>query len=159
MSSKNASSLLLLINGVGIAGRVLPALAAHRFGPLNLMVPLTLLSGVILFCWAAVKEYQGILVFDVIYGFIMAAGQGMFPPSLGSLTTDVSRMGVRMGMVFSICGLALLVGQPLGGVLVTAGGGSYLYTQIYSGTAMTLGSIFMMGARISKKGWKVWVKA
>ncbi|KAF8866460.1 MFS general substrate transporter [Acephala macrosclerotiorum] len=158
LSSKNASSLLLLINGVGIAGRVLPALAAHRFGPLNLMIPLTLISGVILFCWAAVKDYQGILVFDVIYGFIMAAGQGMLPPSLGSLTSDLSRMGVRMGMVFSICGLALLIGQPLGGVLVTADGGDYLYTQMYSGAAMTLGSIFMVGARISSKGWKLWVK-
>lgn len=87
----------------------------------------------------------------------MAAGQGMFPPSLGSLTTDLSKMGVRMGMVFSICGLALLIGQPLAGVLITADGGGYLYTQMWSGTAMMLGVVFMVGARIAKKGWKLWV--
>lgn len=81
----------------------------------------------------------------------------MFPPSLGSLTTDLSKMGVRMGMVFSICGLALLIGQPLAGVLITADGGSYLYTQMYSGASMTLGVVFMIGARISKMGWKPWV--
>lgn len=76
ISSKNASSLLLLINGVGIAGRVLPALLAHRYGPLNLMIPLTLMAAIILFCWTTVKDYQGILVFDIFYGFVMAAGQG-----------------------------------------------------------------------------------
>jgi hypothetical protein len=65
-----------LINGVGIAGRVVPALLAHQYGPLNLMIPLTLVTAVILFCWAAVKDYQGILVFDIFYGFVMAAGQG-----------------------------------------------------------------------------------
>jgi hypothetical protein len=81
----------------------------------------------------------------------------MFPPSLGSLTEDLSKMGVRMGMVFSICGFALLIGQPLAGVLITTDGGDYLYTQMYSGAAMTLGVVFMVGARISKMGWKLWV--
>lgn len=81
----------------------------------------------------------------------------MLPPSLGSLTEDLSKMGVRMGMVFSICGLALLVGQPLAGVLISADGGNYLYTQMYSGASMTLGVVFMIGARVAKMGWKLWV--
>jgi len=114
ISSEAAPSLLLIINGVGILGRVLPALFASRLGPLNLMIPFSLLSGIILLFWALVKSYAGILIFDVFYGFIMASAQGMFPPSLGSLTSDLSKMGVRMGMVFSICGFALLAGQPIG---------------------------------------------
>lgn len=81
----------------------------------------------------------------------------MFPPSLGSLTTDLSKMGVRMGMVFSICGLALLVGQPLAGVLISADGDEYLYCQMYSGAAMMVGVVFMVGARVSKCGWRLWV--
>ncbi|KAE8452210.1 hypothetical protein EG329_001677 [Mollisiaceae sp. DMI_Dod_QoI] len=157
INSKDASSLILLINGIGIAGRVLPALLAHRCGPLNLMIPLTLIAGLTLFCWAAVKDYQGVLVFDTIYGFIMASAQGMFPPSLGSLTTDLSKMGVRMGMVFSICGFALLIGEPLAGVLIAADGGGYLYAQMWSGAAMTLGGVFLGAARISKMGWKLCV--
>ncbi len=157
INSKDASSLILLINGIGIAGRVLPALLAHRCGPLNLMIPLTLIAGLTLFCWAAVKDYQGVLVFDTIYGFIMASAQGMFPPSLGSLTTDLSKMGVRMGMVFSICGFALLIGEPLAGVVIAADGGGYLYAQMWSGAAMTLGGVFLGAARISKMGWKLCV--
>lgn len=85
----------------------------------------------------------------------MAAAQGMFPPSLGSLTTDLSKMGVRMGMVFSICGFAVLIGNPLAGALITLNGGRYLYAQMFSGAAMTLGVVFLTAARVIKTGWKV----
>jgi predicted MFS family arabinose efflux permease len=155
ISTKDASSLLLIINGVGLMGRVIPAIIAARFGPLNLMIPLSLLSGLILFCWVGVSTHTEIIVFDVFYGFIMAAAQGMFPPSLGSLTTDLSKMGVRMGMVFSICGFAVLIGNPLAGALITLGGGGYLYAQMFSGSAMTLGVVFLTAARVLKSGWKV----
>ena len=88
----------------------------------------------------------------------MASAQGMFPPSLGSLTTDLSKMGVRMGMVFSICGFAVLIGNPLAGALITLNDGRYLYTQMFSGAAMTLGVVFLTAARVIKTGWKVSVR-
>lgn len=40
------------------------------------MIPLTMMAAIILFCWVDVRDYQGVLVFDIFYGFIMAAGQG-----------------------------------------------------------------------------------
>lgn len=158
ISTKDASSLLLLINGVGVLGRVIPAFVASRFGPLNIMVPLSLISGLILYSWAGVKTYREILVFDVFYGFIMAAAQGMLPPSLGSLTDDLSKMGVRIGMVFSICGFAVLIGNPVAGALIQVDNGGYLYAQIFSGTVMTVGVCFLAAARVLKTGWVVFVK-
>jgi hypothetical protein len=56
------------------------------------MVPLSAFAALVLFAWPGVVDYDGILIFDVFYGFIMAAAQGMFPPALGSLTTDVSKV-------------------------------------------------------------------
>ena len=155
ISTTSAASLLLLINGVGILGRVIPAFFAARLGPLNIMIPLTLLSGLILFCWAAVTTHTEIIVFDVFYGFIMAAAQGMFPPSLGSLTDDLSKMGVRMGMVFSLCGFAVLIGNPLAGALITWHGGGYLGAQMFAGCAMTLSVMFLGAARVLKSGWSL----
>jgi len=119
------------------------------------MIPLSLVSGLILFCWAGVSTHTEIIVFDVFYGFIMAAAQGMFPPSLGSLTTDLSKMGVRMGMVCSICGFAVLIGNPLAGALITLNDGRYLYAQVFSGAAMTLGVVFLSAARVIKTGWEI----
>lgn len=121
------------------------------------MIPLTLLSGLILYCWASVDSYTGILVFDVFYGLIMSAGQGMLPPSLGSLTKDRSKMGVRIGMVFTIGGLALLIGQPLAGALIEARDGQYLYAQMYAGSCMIAGVLFMVAARVRVAGWRLFV--
>ncbi|CZT03448.1 related to monocarboxylate transporter [Rhynchosporium graminicola] len=158
IDNKAAASLILIINGVGVAGRIVPALLAPRLGPLNLMIPLTFLPALILFCWASVHTQASLLLFDIFYGFLMASGQGMLPPSLGSLTKDLSKVGVRFGMVFSICGFALLIGQPLAGALIEANGGVYLYAQMYSGTCMMLGVVFMVAARTRIVGWNLKVK-
>lgn len=125
---------------------------------MNFQIPLSFVSGFIILCWAGVKNQAGLVVFDVFYGFILAAAQGMLPPALASLTEDLSKMGVRMGMVYSLIGFAVLIGNPLAGVLVSADGGRYLYAQMYAGSALILGAALLVAARVSKTGWKVWVR-
>ena len=125
---------------------------------MNLLVPLTFVSGLVLLCWAGVRSHSGLLVFDVFYGFLMAAAQGMFPPSLGSLTTDLSKMGVRMGMVFSLMGFALLIGNPLAGALISREGGRYLYAQMYAGSALIAGVVLLATARVARTGWNICVR-
>jgi MFS family permease len=125
---------------------------------MNLLIPLSFISGLILLCWAIVKSHAGLLVFDVFYGFVMAAAQGMFPPSLGSLTTDLSKMGVRMGMVFSLMGFALLIGNPLAGALISADNGKYLGAQIYAGGTLMVGVVSLAAARLARTGWKLCVR-
>jgi MFS family permease len=125
---------------------------------MNLMIPLSLIAGLILLAWAGVTNHSGILVFDVFYGVFMAAAQGMLPPSLGSLTSDLSKMGVRIGMVFSILGFAILIGNPLAGALISVDGGKYLYAQMYAGSALVLGVVFLAAARAVVTGWKLFVR-
>jgi MFS family permease len=125
---------------------------------MNLMIPLSLIAGLILLAWAGVTNHSGILVFDVFYGVFMAAAQGMLPPSLGSLTSDLSKMGVRIGMVFSILGFAILIGNPLAGALISVDGGKYLYAQMYAGSALVLGVVFLAAARVVVTGWKLFVR-
>lgn len=122
------------------------------------MIPLSLIAGLILLAWAGVTNHSGILVFDVFYGVFMAAAQGMLPPSLGSLTSDLSKMGVRIGMVFSILGFAILIGNPLAGALISVDGGKYLYAQMYAGSALVLGVVFLAAARAVVTGWKLFVR-
>lgn len=122
------------------------------------MIPLSLIAGLILLAWAGVTNHSGILVFDVFYGVFMAAAQGMLPPSLGSLTSDLSKMGVRIGMVFSILGFAILIGNPLAGALISVDGGKYLYAQMYAGSALVLGVVFLAAARVVVTGWKLFVR-
>jgi hypothetical protein len=141
-----------------VAGRVLPAILAPFCGPLNLIVPLSFISALVLFCWATVKDYQGIILFDIFYGIFQAAAQGMLPPSLGSLTTDLSKMGVRLGMVFSILGFALLIGNPFAGYLISLNKGGYLYAQMFAAGTLMLGTLFLGAARYMVTGRKFTIR-
>ncbi|KAL9019893.1 MAG: hypothetical protein Q9185_002835 [Variospora sp. 1 TL-2023] len=135
ISQEESINNLLIMNGVGLVGRMVPAFFADRyFGPLNSLIPFVFISGLLIFCWAAVTSKSGLTAFSVIYGLFAAGIQSLFPATTSSLTTDMKKTGVRMGMVFSIVSLASLTGSPLAGALIQERGGSYLYAQMFSGT-------------------------
>ena len=144
----------MIANGVGFFGRVIPAYLADRyFGPLNTLIPFAFVSGLVLFCWAAISSRGGLVAFAVIYGLFSASIQSLFPATLTSLTTDLKKTGVRMGMVFTIVSFACLTGPSIGGSLLLKGRGDYLYAQMFSGTVLTCGCLTLIAARITKTGW------
>jgi predicted MFS family arabinose efflux permease len=152
-------NVLLVLNGVGIIGRVVfNHLADRHFGPLNLMLVAASASSIIVFCMIAVRDKAGIYVWGVAYGISGAAIQSLFPAVLGSLTTDLRKAGVRMGMIFTIVSFAVLTGPPIAGVLISKGGGSYLYAQIFAASSIMVGCGLMCGARFAKSGWHLKVK-
>ena len=146
---------LLIMNGVGIAGRLLPAYLADRyFGPLNSLIPFAFVCGLLLYCWAAVTSKAGLVAFAVIYGLFASGIQSLFPATLASLTSDLKKAGVRMGMVFSVVSFACLTGPPLAGALIQRRKGSYLYAQMFAGSVMMGGCMTLVASRVSKKGWR-----
>ena len=117
-----------------------------------MLIPSVIAAGILLYCWAAVKSEAGLIVFAVIYGFFGACIQALFAATLSSLTTDLKKTGVRIGMVFTVISFACLTGPPLNGALIQKDNGNYLYAQIFSGTSLTLGCLVLIAARISKTG-------
>lgn len=156
LSQQQSINDLLVINGVGMVGRLVPAyLADHYFGPLNTLIPFACVSGILLFCWAAVSSSGGLLAFDVIYGLFASGIQSLFPATLSSLTTDLKKSGIRMGMVFSVVSFACLTGSPLGGALIQKRGGDYLYAQMFAASALTCGCFTLLAARLVRTGPRI----
>lgn len=152
-SRSSSVSLLLILNGLGIPGRLVPAQLADRyFGPLNLLIPTALLSGILVYCWIVVESYEGLIGFSIVYGYVGAGVQSLFPATLATLTDDLNKMGTRVGMVFTIYGMAVLTGSPICGALISSNGGSYLTAQIFGGTVILGGSLLLLGARSAKLG-------
>ncbi len=107
-----------------------------------------------LYCWPAVAHAQvPLYVFAAAYGLVGSAIQSLFAVSLAALTTDPSRLGTRMGMVFSVVAFASLTGSPVAGAIVQASGGSYLGAQMWAATSMLLGAAGLAAARVSQTGW------
>lgn len=155
ISQAEAITNLLILNGVGIFGRLIPAYLADRyFGPLNTLVPCVFISGLLLYCWTAVTSKSGLVGFAVIYGLFASGIQALFPATLASLTTDLKKAGVLMGMIFSVVSFACLTGPPLAGALIQRRNGSYLYAQMFAGSVMMGGCITLVASRVFKKGWK-----
>ncbi|KAI2470514.1 MFS general substrate transporter [Annulohypoxylon bovei var. microspora] len=154
-TSLDSINLLLLTNGLGIPGRVLPGFIAARFlGPLNTAVPTAASVAVILYCWPAVAHAPGPLyAFAALYGLVASAIQSLFAVSLAALTDDLSQLGTRMGMVFSVVAFASLTGSPVAGAIVQASGGSYLGAQMWAASSMLLGALALAAARVSRTGW------
>jgi len=153
-SQSTSMDLLMVMNGLGTVGRLIPNLLADlHTGPLNMLIPFSFFSGVLAYSWAGVTSLAGLYVFAVIYGFFAAGLQSLFPATLSTLTDDLKKVGVRMGMVLSLLSFATLTGSPIAGALVQKGEGHYLYAQMFMGSAIIAGTMTLTGARIAKLGW------
>ena len=144
----------MVMNGIGACGRLLPNLIADKIsGPLNLMLPFVFGTSIITYCWGAVTTRSGLWAFAAMYGLIASGLQGLFPAVLSSLTTDLSKQGVRMGMGFTFVGIASATGPPMAGALIQHRFGSYLDAQMWAASAIMTGGVILMAARWAKIGW------
>ncbi|KAI9928050.1 hypothetical protein ASPWEDRAFT_42231 [Aspergillus wentii DTO 134E9] len=156
VSNTTSIDLLLVMNGVGILGRLVPNLMADMFtGPLNMLIPFSFATALVAYCWAGVHDLSGLYAFAAFYGLAAAGIQSLFPATLSTLTTDLKKTGVRMGMVLSVVAVAALIGSPIAGALVQEGDGQYLYAQMFMGSAIMAGMLTLVAARIAKLGLKI----
>jgi MFS family permease len=113
MTYPDSINLLLTMVAVGFLWRLLPNYFADKVGSLNMLLPFTLVAGTMLLAWIGVHTRASLFVFAGIYGSGSAGMQSLFPAGLSSLTEDLKKAGVRMGMGFTIVSFACLTGPPL----------------------------------------------
>lgn len=140
-------NLLLILNGVGVFGRMISNHYADTFGPLELLIPTCLLAAVATFSWIAVHTPGQTYVWTVFYGIISGSILSLFPAGISSLTTDLSTRGAYIGMNFTVISFATLTGNPIAGALITAMEGRYLGAQVFMGSSFIVGTAFIIAAR------------
>ncbi|KAK1985739.1 major facilitator superfamily transporter [Colletotrichum cereale] len=150
LSYTESLDLLLVLNGVGAIGRIIPAQIGDVIGTINIFAPMAFMTGTIMFCWAGVRSITGLYVWSVFYGISVGGVQSLFPSVLSSLITDPQKQGTRMGMVFTVVSFASLTGSPIAGAIIDAMGGRYVGAQAFAGSCMILGMIFVLSARVCK---------
>lgn len=155
MSHNLIPYLLSILNAVSIFGRILPGMAADRFGRYNVMILITFISG--LFClavWVPVKSTAGILVFTIIFGF-SSGGFISLGPTLIAQISDISQIGTRVGTSYAIMAFGALTGSPLAGAIVSSQNGKYLGLQLFCGCTMLASTVVFVAARYTLVGFKV----
>ncbi|KAI6246983.1 MFS transporter [Erysiphe necator] len=149
LSSKDSSNLLMVLNGIGLIGRIAPNFLADFYaGSLNVLIIVCILSGIMNFCWVAVSDRTGLYSWAVFYGIVSAAVQSLYPAALSNLTKDMSKSGTRTGMVLTFISLTALTGAPIAGELIERQNGKYMYAQVFSGLSLMIGSGFLIASRM-----------
>ncbi|QIX01135.1 hypothetical protein AMS68_006652 [Peltaster fructicola] len=174
LSDTTATNMLIYMLLANLPGRLIPALASDmRFGPLNTMIPITVLSAIILCIWAAVKPDQSSLTAIACwYGFVSGGIQALYAPSIHAFCLEplddgsgirmvTDRIGVKAGGIFSVIGVAVLTGNPIGGALVGHGSSqtldntSYMPALYFAASCLIGGGLFLFAARMKKVGRRV----
>ena len=145
--------LVIVINGVGIPARIIPPFFADRFGPLNVILPMSFCICLVTWCWLAVGTVSGLYVFAVFCGLAQAGFQCIFPATMASITSRLDMAGTRLGMAFSLISVAALTGPPIGGAIQRANGGSFVGSQIFAAVLTLFTFALVLTARVVKGGW------
>jgi len=150
--------LVPILNAGSIFGRLIPNAMADRFGALNMLIPCTFACAVLAFTWTAVHETGGIVVFAILYGFFSGSFVSLPPSAILSLSNDLNKVGTRLGMSFSMAGIGILIGSPVGGALLNLDTGHFIRAQLFCAVVITISCACIVLARVTKSGCAIMIK-
>jgi len=153
LSYTASTTLVMIINGVGVPARLIPPLFADKFGPLNILVPVLFCAMIVSWTWLAVDSIGGFYAFTTVYGLANGSFQCLIPTAVASLTPNLNMVGTRLGMAFATVSFAALTGAPIGGALQSANGGSFVAPQVWASISAMLCVCLIVAARVKLGGW------
>lgn len=136
--------LLAISNAATLPARFVAALAAQRYGALNILLACTTLSTIVLFCWFGVFSLAG---FDVwVLGWGLAAGALNTLPAavVPQLCPSMDIVGTRMGMLWFSAAMGVLVGAPVFGVLSDLPAMDFTRAQGFTAATMAAAAILVL---------------
>jgi MFS family permease len=149
--------LLSMLNAASTFGRIGPNFLADHVGPLNMLTPAVTITSVLAFAWIGVHTLGGIIGLTVLYGFFSGGFVSLPPVVMASMTPDVRDLGTRLGMVFAVTSIGLLIGTPIGGAIL-ADTNKYLGVQLFTACCLIASAGLMATLRFVRSGPKLLCK-
>jgi MFS family permease len=149
--------LLSMLNAASSFGRIAPNFLADHLGPLNMLTPAVTITAILAFVWIRVHTVPGIIILAVLYGFFSGGFVSLPPVVMASMTPDVRNLGTRMGMVFAITSIGLLIGTPIGGAILSRTN-EYVGVQLFTACCLITSAGLMTCVRLLRSGLKLQVR-
>lgn len=150
--------LLSILNAASTFGRIAPNFLADHVGPINMLTPAVAITAILAFVWIRVHTVPGIIILAIFYGFFSGGFVSLPPVVMASMTPDVRNLGTRLGMVFAIVSIGLLIGTPIGGAIL-ARTHQYIGVQLFTACCLITSAALMVTVRLLRTGFKFHVKA
>ena len=112
---------------------------------------------IILGLWLPAHSHVAIIAFAALFGIGSGGVIGLGPVLIMGIS-PMKEVGFRMGTVFAIAGVGTLTSPPIGGAIVSASGGSYVYACVFSGVCYFVSLSIFIVLRGRLAGWKLTTK-
>ena len=107
-------------------------------GRFTVFLSMAALTSLIVLClWLPSSGTAATVVFAVIFGFSSGAVASILPAIIAQIS-HIHQIGVRTGVLFSVVAVAVLIGSPIGGQLISNDG--FRSMQGFSGAMLMAGS-------------------
>ncbi|KAH8723947.1 major facilitator superfamily domain-containing protein [Phaeosphaeriaceae sp. PMI808] len=164
LGSSDSMSLYMLVFSVASSffGRLASGVVAHYVGAIVTWIICAFVSGILAFVWISIEKESSLIAFSVLWGFFSAGLVTVPSAAFANITPDLSRLGTRLGMSWSVSSVASLIGSPIAGLLLKTKNGrtNFIGVQVWSGVCLMVGAMWLSvlwitTVRTQKKGWRV----
>ncbi|KAF2274071.1 MFS general substrate transporter [Westerdykella ornata] len=150
--------LLAIMNSTSVFGRIIPNYVADKLGPFNVVIPCTIISAVLCYCFIVAKSSAALIVVIAFYGFFSGTFVSLPPTTIMHLSQDArSKIGTRLGQSFACVSVGILIGTPIGGAILDKSGFASVWA--FGGSLLVGSAVFLTAARVCFKGSSLTVKA
>jgi MCP family monocarboxylic acid transporter-like MFS transporter 10 len=136
LSPDFAFYLIPIANAASLIGRVGSGILTDRFGPLNTLIPSTLIAGIVTFAWPHARTTGSLIVVACIYGIACGVFVGMLAAPVAKMG-EMEDVGRRTGMLMSVISAGAVAGPPISGAIRDATG-SFVDVGYYAGEFQSL---------------------
>lgn len=136
--------LLAILNAGSLAGRILPAFLAHRFGPAVILAAGCISLGILILAWIGIHNVAGITVWSILVGFMAGITVAIPAAVVPLLSPSASVVGARTGMAWSGAAFAALIGGPIAGALVDTKTNDYAHGEAFGGAVTLFGGLVLI---------------
>ncbi|KAJ6590948.1 MFS general substrate transporter [Mycena vulgaris] len=109
---------ITVLNAATILGRTIPNFIADKYGALNVAIPMTTVSGGLVFAMLNLNTVGSLFVFAAFYGFFSGAFMSLLAAIMSSFAFSVNEIGSRIGIAMFLLSLPLLTGAPITGAFL-----------------------------------------
>ncbi|KAL6713045.1 hypothetical protein ACLMJK_009441 [Lecanora helva] len=159
MSQYMAFSLVPILNGASFIGRTVPNIIADKAGRFNVMVVMTLASGILcLALWLPGRSNGASIAFAILFGITSGAVVGIGPVLIAGIS-PLRELGTRMGTILAIAAIGTLTAPPIGTAIAQKSGGDYTFSALFAGVDFIVAGLGVWILRTRISGWGLTTKA
>lgn len=131
---------LTIFNAGSFFGRLTASVVSSYVGIPSAIIGCSFISSALIFSMIGLHSVASVSLIGVSYGFFAGGCIALVAPLISYLTPEVSDIGARIGMSFTISGIGSLLGAPICGAVLTS---HYIWWKpaVLAGSIATGGSI------------------